>query len=391
MKKVALITGVTGQDGSYLSELLLEKNYEVYGFIRRSSTPNTSNLKNVLENPSFHLVYGDLSDSSSINKIVKDTQPDEIYNLAAQSYVGVSFEKPEYTSDVNALGVLRFLEAIRNCGLKDKTKIYQASTSELFGNVQKDSITEETQFHPKSPYGVAKLFGYWIIKSYRESYNIFASNGILFNHESPRRGEAFLTRKITLAVARIKKGLQDCLHLGNLEAKRDWGYAKDYVEIMWKILQQEVPEDYVVGTGEAHSVREFLEEAFRAGGIEIESNGKEGVEEEFVRKDNGKVVVRIDPKFYRPVEIEFLQADFSKGKKILGWDPKTKFKELVKIMVEGDLKKVEEENGKTDFEASIKKALSELQGNENALAIIYKGENSVKKIEENGKYEFLGG
>jgi GDPmannose 4,6-dehydratase len=293
MPKTAFITGVTGQDGSYLAEFLLGKDYIVHGLMRRSSTPNLSNLQSILDNPSLHLVYGDLSDSSLINKVLGEIKPDEIYNLAAQSHVQVSFENPEYTADINALGALRLLEAVKNLGLKDRTRFYQASTSELFGNTSDGFLSEKTAFWPRSPYGVSKLFAFWATRNYREGHKLFASNGILFNHESPRRGEEFLTRKITLAAARIKKGVQDCLYLGNLESRRDWGYAKDYVEGMWRILQHHEPDDFVVGTGETHSVREFLFEAFNAAGIELTSNGKEGVEEEFTRKDTGEVVVKI--------------------------------------------------------------------------------------------------
>lgn len=341
MQKTALITGITGQDGSYLAEFLLSKNYNVYGLVRRSSTPNLSNLQGILGNESLHLIYGDLSDSSLINKILEEIRPDEIYNLGAQSHVSVSFDNPEYTADVNGLGTLRILEAIKNLGLKDKTRFYQASTSELFGNTSDGFLSENTPFWPRSPYGVSKLFGFWITRNYRESYGLFASNGILFNHESPRRGEEFLTRKITLAVAHIKKGVQDCLYLGNLDAKRDWGYAKDYVEGMWKILQHEKPDDFVIGTGETHSVREFLNEAFNAAGIELISNGKDGMEEEYIRKDTGKVIVKIDPKYYRPAEVNFLLADCSKAKLILGWEPKTKFKDLINLMVKADIKRLE--------------------------------------------------
>ena len=341
--KKALITGITGQDGSYLAEFLLEKGYDVYGIIKRSSTPNTQNINHILDNPSLNLIHGDLSDSHSVTKIIVDVQPDEIYNLAAQSHVRISFDIPEYSSDVNGLGTLRILEAVKNHGLAKKTKIYQASTSELFGNISETYLRETTPFYPRSPYAVAKLYAYWIMQNYREGYNIFACNGILFNHESPRRGENFITRKISLAVARIAKGVQDCIHLGNLDSKRDWGYSKEYVEAMWMILQQDKPDDYVIGTGESHSIREFLEEAFKAVGIEIESNGKVGLEETYSRKDTGEIVVRINPKFYRPTEVHVLLADASKAKRHFGWEPKVKFKELVDLMVKEDLKKIDEE------------------------------------------------
>ncbi len=343
MTRKALITGITGQDGSYLAEFLLNKGYEVYGIIRRSSTFNTSNLSNILKNSCLHLIFGDLSDASSINKIIREVQPDEIYNLGAQSHVGLSFGIPEYTSDINALGTLRILEAIKQEGLIKKIKFYQASTSELFGKVRETPQTEKTPFYPRSPYGCAKLFSFWITKNYKESYGMFISNGILFNHESPRRGETFVTKKITKAVACIKEGLQNCLYLGNLDSKRDWGSAKDYIEAMWLMLQKDKPEDYIIATGETHSVREFLEEAFKIAGIEIESNNQKGVDEEYIRKDNGKVVVKIDPKYYRPAEVDFLCGDSSKAQKELNWKPKIFFKELVKEMVEYDIKELSKE------------------------------------------------
>jgi GDPmannose 4,6-dehydratase len=288
-------------------------------------------------------VHGNLSDSHSITKIIVDVQPDEIYNLAAQSHVRISFDIPEYSSNINGLGTLRILEAVKNNGLSKKTKIYQASTSELFGNISDTYLKETTPFSPRSPYAVAKLYAYWIMQNYKEGYDMFTCNGILFNHESPRRGEDFVTRKISLAVARIKRGAQQCLYLGNLDSKRDWGYSKEYVEVMWRMLQQDKPEDFVIGTGESHSARDFLEEAFKSVGIEIESNGKQGVEEEYIRKDTGEVVVKINPKFYRPTEVHVLLADASKAKKHLGWEPKVKFKELVDIMVIEDLKKIDGE------------------------------------------------
>ena len=341
--KKALITGITGQDGSYLAEFLLAKGYEVYGIIRRSSTPNTANIDHIKENPSLKLRYGDLSDSHSISKLVGEIKPDEIYNLAAQSHVRISFDIPEHSSDINAIGALRILEAVKNHGLSNKTKVYQASTSELFGNSSDTYLTEKTPFYPRSPYAVSKLYAFWIMQNYKEGHGIFAANGILFNHESPRRGENFLTRKISSAVARIKKGTQKCIYLGNLNSKRDWGYAKEYVEAMWMILQQEKPDDYVIGTGESRSIREFLEAAFNCVDIEIESNGKEGFEEEYIRKDTGEVVVKINPRFYRPTEVHVLLANASKAKEHFGWEPKIKFKELVKIMVEEDLKKIDGE------------------------------------------------
>jgi len=337
MKK-ALITGITGQDGSYLAELLLSKGYEVYGIIRRSSSFNTERLDDIYNDPHvknnhLKLIYGDLSDSSSIIKIIQKIQPDEIYNLGAQSHVKVSFEIPENTSDIVALGPLRILEAIKFLGLEKKTKFYQASSSEMYGLVKEVPQSEKTPFHPRSPYGCAKVYAYWITRNYRESYNIFACNGILFNHESVRRGQTFVTRKITQAATKIKEGVQDCLYLGNLDAKRDWGHAKDYVEAMWLMLQQDSPDDYVISTEETHSVREFLEEAFKIVGIEIKSNNKKGVEEEYVDTKTGKTVVKIDKNYFRPAEVDFLLGDSTKAKEKLGWSPKISFKELVKEMV----------------------------------------------------------
>ena len=340
MSKVALITGVTGQDGSYLSELLLEKGYEVYGMIRRSSTEYRERINHLEGNPHFHLKYGDLSDSISLVKIIGECRPDEIYNLAAQSHVGVSFDVPEYTADVVATGVLRVLEAVRICGLADTCRIYQASTSELFGKVEEVPQRETTPFHPYSPYAVAKQYGYWIIKEYREAYNMFCCSGILFNHESERRGETFVTRKITLAAARIAAGLQDKLYLGNLSSLRDWGYAKDYVECMWLILQNEKPEDYVIATGVQHSVREFATLAFHHAGIELEWYG-EGMDEKGIDKATGKILVEVSPEFYRPTDVVNLWGDPTKAKTELGWNPtKTSFEDLVRIMVEFDTKKV---------------------------------------------------
>jgi len=352
MKK-ALITGVTGQDGSYLAEFLLEKGYEVHGIIRRSSSYNQERLedllteeeaKALLENSNFHLHYGDVTDALNITKIIGEVQPDEIYNLAAQSHVRVSFEMPGYTLDVDAKGTLNILEAVRILGLTEKTRVYQASTSELFGKVQEVPQKETTPFYPRSPYGVAKIYGFWITKNYRESYNMFAVNGILFNHESERRGETFVTRKITLAAARIAQGKQKKLSLGNLDSLRDWGYAKDYVECMWMILQHERPEDFVIATGEMHTVREFVELSFKYLGIEIEWTGY-GVDEKGVNKSTGEVIVEVDPKFFRPAEVDQLLGDPTKSRTLLGWNPtKTSFEELVEIMVKHDIKKVEKED-----------------------------------------------
>jgi GDPmannose 4,6-dehydratase len=349
MKK-ALITGITGQDGSYLAEFLLDKGYEVYGIIRRSSTFNTSRIQHLFKDPhekdvKLKLIYGDLNDSSTVNRIIRNVMPDEIYNLGAQSHVRVSFDIPEYTGDVTGLGSTRILETIRN--IKDDTgkniKYYQASSSEMFGKVQETPQTEKTPFYPRSPYGCAKMYSYWITKNYKESYDLFACNGILFNHESPRRGETFVTRKITRAVVRIKEDVQDCLYLGNIDAKRDWGHAKDYVEAMWLMLQADKPDDYVVATGETHSVREFLELSFKEVGIEVKSNGKEGIEEEYVRTDTGKTIVKIDPKYFRPAEVDLLLGDPSKAKEKLNWKPKILFKDLVKEMTNSDMKELQNE------------------------------------------------
>ena len=347
--KVALITGVTGQDGSYLAEFLLDKGYEVHGIIRRSSSFNTARIEHLYfdewvrdmkRNRSINLHYGDMTDSSSLIRIIQTTQPDEIYNLAAQSHVKVSFDVPEYTAEADATGTLRLLEAVRILGLERKTKIYQASTSELYGLVQEIPQRETTPFYPRSPYGVAKLYGYWITKNYRESYGMFAVNGILFNHESERRGETFVTRKITLAAARIAAGQQDKLYLGNLDALRDWGYARDYVECMWLMLQHDQPEDFVIATGEQHSVREFTERAFAHVGIELRWQG-EGIQEQGIDKATGRVLVEVDPKYFRPAEVETLLGDPTKAKTLLGWNPqKTSFEELVRIMVEHDVQYV---------------------------------------------------
>lgn len=352
MKK-ALITGVTGQDGSYLAEFLLEKGYEVHGVIRRSSSYNQERLEDLLteeeadaimNHSDFHLHYGDITDTSNVIRLINEIKPDEIYNLAAQSHVRVSFDMPEYTADVDGVGTLRILEAVRILGLTEKTRIYQASTSELYGKVQEVPQKETTPFYPRSPYGVAKIYGFWITKNYRESYNMFAVNGILFNHESERRGETFVTRKISLAAARIAAGKQKRLQLGNLDSLRDWGYAKDYVECMWLILQHEKPEDFVIATGEMHTVREFVELAFKHVGIEVEWTGQ-GIIEKGINKANGEVIVEIDPKFFRPAEVEQLLGDPTKAKTLLGWNPRrTSFEELVRLMVVADMKKVEKED-----------------------------------------------
>jgi GDPmannose 4,6-dehydratase len=351
--KRALITGVTGQDGSFLAEFLLEKGYEVHGIIRRSSSYNQERLEDILSpeeaealknNKNFHLHYGDITDTSNVIRLISEIRPDEIYNLAAQSHVRVSFDMPEYTADVDALGTLRILEAVRILGLTERTRIYQASTSELYGKVQEVPQKETTPFYPRSPYGVAKLYGYWITKNYRESYGMFAVNGILFNHESERRGETFVTRKITLAAARIAQGKQDKLYLGNLDALRDWGYAKDYVECMWLMLQHDTPEDFVIATGEMHSVREFATLAFKYAGIDIEWQG-EGINEKGIDKATGRVLIEVDPKYFRPAEVDQLLGDPTKAKTLLGWNPtKTPFEELVRIMVESDMKKIEKED-----------------------------------------------
>ena len=338
--KVALITGVTGQDGSYLSEFLLEKGYEVHGIIRRSSVDYRERIAHLEGKPHFHLHYADLGDSMSIVKVVSAVRPDEIYNLAAQSHVQVSFDSPEFTADVDATGVLRVLEAVRACGLEKTCRIYQASTSELYGKVEEVPQNENTPFHPYSPYAVAKLYGFWIVKEYREAYGMYCCSGILFNHESERRGETFVTRKITLAAARIKQGLQDCLYLGNLSSLRDWGYAKDYVECMWLILQQDEPEDFVIATGVQHTVREFATLAFHHVGIELRWEG-EGEDEKGIDVATGKVVVAVSPDFYRPTDVVNLWGDPTKAKAKLGWNPsKTSFEELVKLMVDSDMAKV---------------------------------------------------
>ena len=348
MKK-ALITGITGQDGSFLAEYLLDKGYEVHGLLRRSSSFNTGRIEHLYldewvrdmhKKRLVDLHYADMTDSSSLIRILQEVQPDEIYNLAAQSHVKVSFDVPEYTAEVDAVGCLRLLEAVRILNMVDRCRIYQASTSELYGKVQEIPQTETTPFYPRSPYGVAKQYGFWIVKNYRESYGMYAVNGILFNHESERRGENFVTRKISLGAARIACGIQDCLYLGNLDARRDWGYAKDYIECMWLMLQQPEPEDYVIATGENHSVREFVQLAFRYAGIELRWEGH-GIEEKGIDTRSGRTLVVVDPRFFRPAEVEQLLGDPTKARTRLGWNPqKTSFQDLVRIMVEHDMKKV---------------------------------------------------
>ena len=337
MKK-ALITGITGQDGSYLAEFLLEKGYEVHGIVRRSSVSNTMRIEHLLRENAVTLHEGDLSDSTSMIRIVKEVEPDEVYNLAAQSHVQVSFDAPEYSGDVDALGVLRILEAVRICGLAKKTRVYQASTSELYGKVEEVPQRETTPFHPYSPYAVAKQYGFWMVKEYREAYGMFAANGILFNHESERRGENFVTRKITLAAGRIAEGLQDHLELGNMDSKRDWGYARDYVKCMWLILQQEKPEDFVIATGEQHTVQDFTDKAFRANGIELRWEG-EGIEKKAYDSATGKLLVCTNPKWYRPTDVDNLWGDPTKAKTVLGWNPQeTSYEKLIEIMAEHDRK-----------------------------------------------------
>ena len=333
----ALITGINGQDGSYLAELLLSKNYEVHGIIRRTSTNNLNRIQHILSKITLH--YGDLSDSLSLVKIIQDVKPDEIYNLAAQSDVKVSFSTPEYTADIDALGTLRLLEACRICGIKKTVKFYQASTSELFGKVEAFPQSETTPFHPYSPYAIAKQYSYWIVKEYREAYGMFAVNGILFNHESERRGEEFVTRKITKSVAHIMNGTQDHLELGNLDSLRDWGYANDYVEAMWLMLQNDTPDDFVIATGEQHSVRDFVNETFKHYGVDIIWQGN-GIDEIGIDSSTGKILVSVNPKFFRPTEVDNLCGDASKANKILKWKPKVSFKELVKIMAESDKEKI---------------------------------------------------
>ena len=352
MKK-ALITGVTGQDGSYLAEFLLEKGYDVHGMIRRSSVDYRERIAHLEGEPHFHLHYGDLADSMSLMQIIGKVRPDEIYNLAAQSHVQVSFDVPEYTADVVATGVLRVLEAVRLCGLAENCKIYQASTSELYGKVEEVPQRETTPFHPYSPYAVAKQYGFWIVKEYREAYKMFCCSGILFNHESERRGETFVTRKITLAAARIAQGKQDKLYLGNLDSLRDWGYAKDYVECMWLILQNDKPEDFVIATGVQHSVREFATLAFHHAGIELEWQGKD-MDEKGIDKATGRVLVEVSPDFYRPTDVVNLWGDPTKAKTELGWNPtKTSFEELVKLMVEHDMAKVAVERAEEHIRTNL--------------------------------------
>ena len=353
MTKKALITGITGQDGSYLAELLLEKGYEVHGIIRRSSSFNTGRIEHLYidelirdmhSDRKVQLHYGDMTDSTNLIRIIQQVQPDEIYNLAAQSHVKVSFDMPEYTADTDGVGTLRLLEAVRMLGMEKKTRIYQASTSELYGLVQEVPQKETTPFYPRSPYGVAKLYGYWITKNYRESYDMFCVNGILFNHESERRGETFVTRKISLAAARIALGKQEKLYLGNLDSLRDWGYAKDYVECMWLMLQHDKPEDFVIATGEYHTVRKFCQLAFAEAGIELRFEG-EGVNEKAIDVKTGKVVIEVDPKYFRPAEVEQLLGDPTKAKTVLGWNPrKTSFEELVRIMVKHDMELAKKED-----------------------------------------------
>ena len=361
MQKTALITGITGQDGSYLAELLLEKGYDVHGTIRRSSVDFRERIAHLEGRPHFHLHYADLGDSMSILGVISKVRPNEIYNLAAQSHVQVSFDSPEFTADVDAVGVLRILEAVRQLNLTDTCRIYQASTSELYGKVEEVPQNENTPFHPYSPYAVAKQYGFWIVKEYREAYNMYCCSGILFNHESERRGETFVTRKITLAAARIKQGKQEKLYLGNLSSLRDWGYAKDYVECMWLILQQEQPEDFVIATGVQHSVREFCYYAFKRVGIELEFKG-EGMNEKGIDKATGNVLIEVSPDFYRPTDVVNLWGDPTKAKAKLGWNPNsTSFEELVNIMVDNDMAKVASEGAaekvRTNLEEYLEKGL----------------------------------
>ena len=351
--KRALITGVTGQDGSYLAELLLEKGYEVYGMIRRSSVDYRERIAHLEGTPYFHLKFGDLGDSISLVKLIGEVKPDEIYNLAAQSHVQVSFDVPEFTADIDATGVLRVLEAVRVCGLEKTCRIYQASTSELYGKVEEVPQKETTPFHPYSPYAVAKQYGYWIAKEYREAYGMFCCSGILFNHESERRGETFVTRKITLAAARIAQGKQDKLYLGNLDSKRDWGYAKDYVECMWLMLQHDKPEDFVIATGVQHTVREFTTLAFHYVGIELEWQGS-GIQEKGINKANGQVIVEVSPDFYRPTDVVNLWGDPTKAKTELGWNPtKTSFEQLVELMTKHDMEKVAVERAEEHIRTNL--------------------------------------
>ena len=351
--KTAFITGVTGQDGSYLAEFLLEKGYDVHGLIRRSSVDFRERIAHLESEPRFHLHYGDLTDSMSLVKVIGLVRPDEIYNLAAQSHVQVSFDVPEYTADVDAVGILRILEAVRVCGLERTCRIYQSSTSELYGKVESIPQSETTPFHPYSPYAVAKLYGYWVTREYREAYNMFCCSGILFNHESERRGETFVTRKISLAAARISKGKQDKLYLGNLSSLRDWGYAKDYVECMWLMLQNDKPKDYVIATGVQHSVREFATLAFHYAGIDLEWSGS-GENEKGIDQSTGRILIEVSPDFYRPTDVVNLLGDPSRAKEDLGWDPlRTPFEELVRIMVQHDLRKVEAERAEEYYKVNL--------------------------------------
>ena len=362
MKKVALITGITGQDGSFLAELLIEKNYEVHGLLRRSSSFNTGRIEHLYlqewvrdmkKERAINLHYADMTDSSSLIRVIQSIKPDEIYNLAAQSHVKVSFDVPEYTAETDGVGTLRLLEAVRILGMEKKTRIYQASTSELFGLVQEVPQKETTPFYPRSPYGVAKLYGYWITKNYRESYGMYAVNGILFNHESERRGETFVTRKLTLAAARIAQGLQDKLYMGNLDSMRDWGYAKDYVECMWMMLQHDTPEDFVIATGEMHTVREFCSLAFAEAGINLRWEGSGGDEKGICMKTNN-VLVEVDPQYFRPAEVEQLLGDPTKAKTVLGWNPtKTSFPELIRIMMEHDMRFVRKQQLKAEINHEV--------------------------------------
>ncbi|MBB3702112.1 GDP-mannose 4,6-dehydratase [Alloprevotella rava] len=352
-KNIALITGITGQDGSYLSEFLLDKDYEVHGIIRRSSVDFRERIAHLEGHPHFHLHYADLGDSMSLMGVIGRVRPTEIYNLAAQSHVQVSFDSPEYTANIDATGVLRILEAVRNTGLTDSCRIYQASTSELYGKVEEVPQNENTPFHPYSPYAVAKLYGYWIVREYREAYGMFCCSGILFNHESERRGETFVTRKISLAAARIKQGKQKKLYLGNLSSLRDWGYAKDYVECMWLILQNKVPEDFVIATGVQHSVREFCYHAFKRVGIELEFHG-EGINEKGINKATGEVLIEVSPDFFRPTDVVNLWGDPTKAKAKLGWNPnKTSFEELVNLMVDSDMAKVAAERASEQVRTNL--------------------------------------
>jgi GDPmannose 4,6-dehydratase len=365
-QKTALITGITGQDGAYLSELLLKKGYIVHGIKRRSSSFNTQRVDHIYvdhhnPNAKFFLHYGDLTDSTNLIRIIQETQPDEIYNLAAQSHVHVSFETPEYTANADGIGALRILEAIRILRLTDKTKFYQASTSELYGKVQDIPQTEKTPFYPRSPYAAAKLYAYWITVNYREAYNIFASNGILFNHESPLRGETFVTRKVTMAVAHIAAGLQSCLYMGNIDAKRDWGHARDYVEGMWKIINHTQPDDFILATNKTTSVRNFLKLAFHFAGIEIEFVGK-GIEETAFCVKTGQTVMRIDPNYYRPTEVDLLKGDYSKAQKELGWEPHVTVHDLCKEMIFADIKRIKDRLNRTQVEQKTVEELSHEQG-----------------------------